>query len=192
MDKKDKDNLIIRKASEADLPQIMEIYEAARAYMAKNGNPTQWTDGYPSKERIREDMSGGDLYVCVDAKGNEADTTGHALDPDKAQDILAVFAFFIGVEDPNYGYIEDGEWLNDRPYGVIHRIAVSEKAHGRGVGLYCLEKCFERCDNLRIDTHKDNIPMQKVIKKAGFSYCGVVYMEDGSPRFAYMKTKQLP
>lgn len=190
MYKENGDNLIIRKASESDLPQIMDIYEAARAYMAENGNPTQWTDGYPSEARIRDDLNAGALYVCVDKSGNDEDK---CEDQDyysgKGRDILAVFALFIGVEDPNYGYIEDGGWLNDRPYGVIHRIAVSDKAHGRGVGLYCLNKCFELTDNLRIDTHKDNIPMQKVIKRAGFSYCGIVYMEDGSPRFAYMKTK---
>ena len=41
----------IRKAKLADLPRMMEIYAEARAYMRRNGNPTQWANGYPSEER---------------------------------------------------------------------------------------------------------------------------------------------
>ena len=29
------------------------------------------------------------------------------------------------------------------------------------------------------------IPMQYLIEKCGFSYCGVIHVDDGSPRLAY-------
>ncbi|MGI6079469.1 MAG: GNAT family N-acetyltransferase [Candidatus Avilachnospira sp.] len=167
-----RERLFIRRAEERDFPSILHIYEEARKYMAENGNPTQWVDGYPKESLLRQDMEKEALYVCEDMED---------------KNILAVFALFIGVEDPNYAYIEDGAWDNDEPYGVIHRIAVAREAHGKNVGLYCLERCCERTKNMRIDTHRDNIPMQKVIERAGFHYCGIVYMEDGSPRFAYMR-----
>lgn len=38
---------------------------------------------------------------------------------------------------------------------------------------------------LRADTHRDNLPMQRVLEKAGFSLRGVIYVEDGSERLAY-------
>ena len=45
-----------------------------------------------------------------------------------------------------------------------------------------------KCDNLRIDTHKDNKIMINLIEKAGFERCGTIYVDDGTPRIAYQKT----
>ena len=42
-----------------------------------------------------------------------------------------------------------------------------------------------RCPHLRIDTHADNRPMRNHIAGAGFVYCGIIRVEDGSPRLAY-------
>lgn len=39
----------IRKAQPADLDRIMEIYRAAKLFMDRTGNPTQWVDGYPRR-----------------------------------------------------------------------------------------------------------------------------------------------
>lgn len=43
----------------------------------------------------------------------------------------------------------------------------------------------ERADHLRIDTHRDNLPMQGASIKAGFERAGVVYVSDGTPRVAF-------
>ena len=69
------------------------------------------------------------------------------------------------------------------PYGVIHRVA----SDGRMPGVFrrCAAFCRARCANLRIDTHHDNHTMQRLIEGAGFRRCGVIYVEDGSPRIAY-------
>ena len=98
-------------------------------------------------------------------------------------DIRAVFYFAV-EEDPTYGYI-DGAWMNDSPYGVIHRIAVGQS--GRGAAAECFQFAYERCGNLRIDTHEKNIPMQRCLAKNGFRRCGIIYLEDGDPRIAYQK-----
>ena len=45
-------------------------------------------------------------------------------------------------------------------------------------------------DNVRIDTHADNIPMQGAIANQGFTKCGIIHVEDGSPRLAYQLVKQ--
>ena len=156
----------ICKATEQDLPCILGIYEEARAYMRAHGNPTQWEGGYPSEELLRSDIAGGDLYVCREGP-----------------EILGVFAYFLG-EDPTYGYIE-GAWCNDAPYGVIHRIAV--KHHRGGIAGACFDYALSRCPELRIDTHKDNIPMQKALAKYGFTHCGTIYLENGDKRLAYQK-----
>ena len=81
------------------------------------------------------------------------------------QELEGCFAFIRG-EDPNYKVIKDGAWLNDAPYGVIHRIA----SGGRVKGLMdlCLEWCSSHCPNLRVDTHRDNKSTPKHSPKERF------------------------
>ena len=45
---------MVRKAVMDDFPVILNIYATARAFMAKTGNPTQWADGHPSADLLRE------------------------------------------------------------------------------------------------------------------------------------------
>ena len=47
--------------------------------------------------------------------------------------------------------------------------------------------CEKQIPHLRIDTHEDNKVMQHLIEKNGFKKCGIVYVEDGTERFAYEK-----
>lgn len=157
----------IRLAEGGDMEAISAVYETARQYMRRSGNPTQWGTGYPPEEMLREDIDAGRLFVCT-----------------KDGKIHGVFAFIIGA-DPTYGYIE-GAWNNDMPYGTIHRVASDGTL--RGVFRCCFDFCLRTIGNIRIDTHKNNLTMQHVLKKNGFERCGVIYVEDGSPRIAYQYT----
>ena len=53
----------IRRGEVRDIPELMRIYDAARAFMRAAGNTAQWTAGYPSAETIRADMARDVLYV---------------------------------------------------------------------------------------------------------------------------------
>lgn len=150
-----------------DLNQVMAIYARARAFMAEHGNPNQWGQTNPPIEKVVNDIQTGRSYVCVD--GDE---------------IAAVF-YYAQEVDPTYHVIEGGAWPNDRPYGVVHRIASAGTV--KGAGAFCLNWAFGQCQNLRIDTHEDNIVMQNLLKKLGFVYCGIIYIADGSERLAYQK-----
>ena len=66
---------------------------------------------------------------------------------------------------------------------MIHRIASSPESHG--VFREIIEYALSVSGNLRIDTHRDNRIMRYVIERAGFSYCGVINLPDGSERLAY-------
>lgn len=160
----------IRKAEIRDLGEIMDIYAHARSFMAQAGNPHQWGDeGYPQEALIREDIRKGVSYVAVEDG-----------------EIETVFMFRIG-DDPTYHVIENGDWVSDAPYGVVHRIASAGRI--RGAGAQCLQWAFEQCGNLRIDTHDDNVVMQHVLEKNGFQKCGRIYLENGDPRIAYQKVR---
>ena len=114
--------------------------------------------------QLEQDVAEGNLYVVT------AEETIHG-----------VFFFLIGP-DPTYSYIENGAWHADRPYGTIHRIA----GDGSGGILHtAVEFGKQRTDYLRIDTHEDNIVMQRAVEKQGFRRCGIIYQADGSPRIAY-------
>lgn len=154
----------IRAAVMDELAQILAVYEYARNFMAETGNPNQWGKTNPAEAVVVEHIEKGQLYVL-------------------AQDgeIAGVFAFIPG-EDPTYDYIE-GSWNSDAPYAAIHCVASSGKV--KGVFAKVVEYCEKRSRHLRIDTYKDNKIMQRAIEKQGFSYCGVIYLANGSPRLAY-------
>lgn len=160
-----------RPALHSDLPQILSIYEKARAFMASYGNDCQWANGYPQREILENDLRNGRLFVCT-----------------QNGQIAAVFMFFIGTE-PTYEMIENGCWPNDRPYGTIHRLASAGLIfHAADAVIdWCFDLCRQAGADLRADTHNKNIPMQKVFERNGFLKCGTIYVRDGSPRIAYQK-----
>ncbi len=159
----------IRKATREDLSAILQIYEDARGYMRENGNPHQWGGGYPSAALVEQDINGGICHICED--GGE---------------LAGVFVCFVG-EDPTYQTVYGGAWLNERPYAVIHRIAVAK--HRRGVASACFDYGFLLCKNLKIDTHRDNLPMQRSLAKNGFLPCGIIHLANGEERIAYQKSE---
>ena len=171
----------IRHAKTEDLDAIMDIYAYARKFMALTGNPRQWgATGWPPRALIEQDIAAKKSYVCVD-------------DSDR---ILAVFFYIYGQDiEPIYATIEQGDWKDPSPYGVVHRIATAEGS--KGVGSFCLNWAFEQSKSeqnrhLRIDTHPDNRVMQHVLQKLGFTYCGIVHVEeDNDPRIAYEKSDKI-
>lgn len=166
----------IRKAKADELDSVMSIYESARRFMKASGNPSQWGDVYPPRELINSDIESEKLYVAEDCDGP-----------------LAVFYFTEGP-DPTYLEIHGGEWIGSDNYSVIHRIAVSERARGRGVAKHCFDYCLAKAGTIRIDTHRNNLAMQAALLKSGFTYCGVIRIErpadpqDDCERLAYCKT----
>jgi len=158
--------MTIRKTIVTDLAAVMGIYMEARELMRESGNPNQWHNSHPAQEIIEEDIRRGTSYVCI-----------------RDGEIIAVFYFNI-EEDPTY-YRIDGQWISNAQYGVVHRIARGR--NGAGAGAFCLNWCFGRHSNIRIDTHKDNAPMRALLGKLGFEYCGIIWIASGDERLAFQK-----
>lgn len=156
----------IELAKKTDLDKLLEIYREAREFMKNSGNKTQWGDNKPSKETLEGDIENKNLYKVVDF-----------------DEIVGAFALIYG-EDKTYLEI-DGKWLNDEPYATLHRVVSSGKA--RGIMSEIIKFSEEKYENLRIDTHKNNHKMLDKIRENGFTYCGVIKIDDGSPREAFQK-----
>lgn len=161
----------IRKSTENDLPCLLSLAEDARRKMRESGNMHQWTDGYPSADVFLHDIRRGVSYVI-----------------EESGEVIGTFAF-IPSPEPTYSRIYEGEWAdNAHPYHVVHRIASSH--HARGTFSTMLSFCLTHSDNIRIDTHRDNVIMRHLLEKHGFKYCGIIYLANGDERLAYQKCQE--
>lgn len=158
----------IRKAAIEEVAAIMDVIEVARGIMHETGNQSQWINGYPSTNDMLDNIKKGNCYICINDK----------------EELLGTFCWILG-DDPTYTYIENGSWLNDKPYGVIHRLASNQKV--KGISAYCINWCAAQYPNIRVDTHADNKIMQHILERNGFIKCGTIYVSNGTPRIAYQK-----
>lgn len=158
--------MIITKACIDNIDDIISIIDQAKTYL-KSNNINQWQDGYPNKETFINDINNDCLYLVKE------DNT-----------VLSVFA--LTNYDGNYDVIYDGKWHSDKAYVAVHRIAIDDKFKGRGVAKYIFDYVKDNYSYIRVDTHKDNLSMQKCLLKNGFKYCGIIYLSrDNSSRLAY-------
>lgn len=163
---------VIRLAMFDDLPALLKLYHQARLHMIAHGNPTQWR-GYPSKEILSADISAKQLYVL--------ETT-----PDSR--LLGSFVMQLGVE-PDYENSKSNWASNTLSYVTLHRVAsahIMPHTFAEIVRFALVQaKALYNYSYIRIDTHKDNLPMQAVIKQANFKYCGKIMLSKGGERLAY-------
>jgi GNAT superfamily N-acetyltransferase len=163
--------LILRKAFFAELPVIWDILLQAIEQRKQDGSE-QWQDGYPNEQTVLDDIAKGYAYVLIDNKV-----------------VIAYAAIIFGIE-PAYSDIK-GKWLTNDDYVVVHRVATSNAAKGKGVATnlfkmiedLCIEK---KVYSIKVDTNFDNIPMLKILDKLGYTYCGEIIFGN-APRKAYEK-----
>lgn len=162
-----------RKSELEDVAEIMRMINKAKISLKATGID-QWQKGYPNEDVITEDIMRGESYVAViDGK------------------FVGTLAITFSAEH-HYDTLRDGEWKNkDGYYAVIHRIAVDDDYKGKGIAGYLISQAEVlgngRIQSIRIDTHENNLPMQRVIQKQGFEFCGKITLYDGSDRLSFEK-----
>lgn len=164
--------LTFQKASEEDFNEIWKIIDDARNRMLREGKK-QWDNKYPSPSDIHNDIIKETAYVLKDVSGQ-----------------IECFGAVIFEPEPAYKTIE-GEWLTEKKYVVVHRLAVSQKAQGQGIASYFMQQvetlALEKgIESFKVDTNFDNFAMMAVLNKLGFTYCGEISYEKGKRR-AYEK-----
>tara|TARA_B110000971_G_scaffold176634_1_gene182171 strand:- start:97 stop:612 length:516 start_codon:yes stop_codon:yes gene_type:complete len=162
-------------AKKEDISPIMQLIGEAQAYLAAQ-HIEQWQNGYPNEQTILKDLQNNESYVVK---------SEHST--------LLATAMFTRKNEPTYTSIE-GHWITkaDAKYGVIHRMAVGEKFRGTGIAKFIFNHCEQilkqnSVQSMRIDTHEDNHSMQALLKKLGYVFCGVIYLENNDKRLAYEK-----
>lgn len=163
-----------RKTTPEDIPGIMRIIRQAQEYMKEQGID-QWQNNYPSETVFAEDIVHDYSYV-MEEDGK----------------IIGTMAVIFDGE-PDYDKIYDGAWKTvGKPYAAIHRVAVDAQMKGRGIAGAMLLEAEKMCrvrgvGSMKNDTHRDNHSMQRMLRKNGFEYCGIIYLEDGEERIAFEK-----
>lgn len=155
---------MVRKAVYDDIDKIITIIEDAKALL-KNNHSLQWqdSDGYPNRKTVYADIEKGWLYVNI--RNNS----------------LAGIVTLVAVADESYKKIEAGNWLNNRRYYAIHRLAVKKEFYRQGVARELLDYTTTITKqngvyDLRTDTTEENSSMHCLLEKCGFIRCGIVYL----------------
>ena len=159
----------LQAATPDTVSRAMAILISGREFQRKEGF-TQWSDDYPSRSLLEEDVRLGRGYFLT---------------------VAGKFAAYLCIDpagDASYADIR-GAWHTEEPYAVVHRMAFDAAFRGRGLSDRAFRLIAEHCRalgarSLRIDTGVENTRMQHVLEKCGFTYAGLVFFE-GEDRRAY-------
>ncbi len=149
--------MIIRQATTADLPALMNLIGHVVPLMNEAGN-FQWDENYPNEAVFKQDIDKNQLWV--------ADIDGQ----------LTGLAALTEDQEPEYAQV--GFDLTQRAI-VTHRLAVDPAFRGQGVAAALMTQAeqiaLERgIAFLRIDTNSENQVTQKLFPKLGYHYAGEI------------------
>lgn len=161
--------IYMRLAQMEDLDAVWQIIEEAKQLLARAGSP-QWQDGYPTKERMQEDIEAGVTHVLIDG-----------------DQIVGTASVVPGLE-PTYAKVYGGAWAQPfADYATIHRIAIASGHHGQHLGKLFFSNIISDLyvrglRSVRLDTHKKNKAMQHLASEFGFEQRGVIMIDHGDDR----------
>lgn len=158
--------MTFRPARAQDIPAIMEVIAQAQAFLAQQGID-QWQDGYPDVAIIEEDIRLGRGYVLAEGIS------------------IAGIASILFDGEPTYDVIREGAWHTPEPYAAIHRVAVNAAFRGSGIADTLMQAAEGVILNkqvyaARIDTHPQNVVMQRMLLRNGYLQCGSIYLQRGA------------
>ena len=164
----------VEKALLSDINELMACYELARNRMINEGNLTQWDNKVVFEKEIEEYINRNLLYKVL-----------------SNDEIVGCFAYIL-TGDNAYSIIK-GNWLNNSKYVTIHKIM--SKYNNKGIGSFMIDivknmAINDGIYNIKIDTHKNNISMNKFLINKGFKLCGLIslnldFTDEYSIRNAY-------
>ena len=165
----------IKLSTFEDIPAIIAIINDAKEYLASQ-KIDQWQNGYPNTDQVENDIKNNESYVVINDE-NEVIAT----------------AMFTTNPEPTYKII-DGNWNIDEneKYGVVHRMAIKKEFRKFGLATFMFHEFHmqlleKKIKSLKIDTHEKNLGMQALIKKLGYTYCGIIYTNYHAKRLAFEK-----
>lgn len=155
-------NIQIRKATAADIDNIVTLYNATIDYLETHKNYPCWKkDVYPTREDATDGLEKEQLYVAMIGE--------------------KIAGTMILKNEPVDGY-EAAEWLTKADYQniiVIHTLAVHPDFMKNRVAWELLQFAErlgrdEQYASIRLDVVKGNIPAERLYQKSGYQFIGTV------------------
>lgn len=164
----------IVQAVSKDLNEIMCLLKLCVEKMNREGS-YQWDSSYPNEQVIKEDIEKGHLYTC------------------KNQDKILGIIVLNYCQNSQYKKLtwkdENGKVL------AIHRMAVHVDYQRKGIAKSLMTfaedlAIKESCTSIRTDTYIENIKMQSMFPKLGYTKVGEVFFNQGrtKPFICFEKT----
>lgn len=160
----------VRKSTLADLTALMEVFDKGREIQHQSGNFSQWNNGYPSHDLLKQDILTGHSYVVISDEAEVDYPEGT---------ILGTYYLHQGP-NPIFASINPIQWLNQENYVTVHRM--SSNGLVKGAGRFILQTVIDSHENVRLFTHEDNGQMLKLCLALGFQHCGYFNLVDGTER----------
>ena len=152
-----------RSAVLDDEDEIIALYKHVIARMNDDGID-QWSEEYPDREILHEDIKSGKMLVCCKDKK------------------IAACIVRNEYQDPEYQTVK---WkYTDSVPAVLHRLCVDPNMHGRGIGKAMMAEA-ERIVNdqgyqsIRLDTYSKNAPAINFYESLGYKRRGDVFFKRG-------------
>lgn len=149
------------QCNESHLQGVTDFYHQVVAYLQTHINYPLWSSEHPSDECIKEAISRGEQYACME---NDA-----------------IIGALLLSENPDGDY-DAGNWSRDLKAGEylsVHILAVSSDCCQSGVGSFMVGECIAIARSkgykaLRLDIVPSNTPAERLYQKNGFVYAGTV------------------
>lgn len=154
--------MVFRKATAADIPAVVGIYDATHDLRERGGQHyTGWVRGvYPGEGTARQALERGELFVAE----TDGTVVGTGIINHRQVDVY-----------------EKGAWRYPAPAEkvmVLHTLVIHPDQYGKGYGpdfvrFYQRYALKHGCPYLRIDTNQINSKARAMYKKLGFEEIGV-------------------
>lgn len=161
-----------RLAKKEDEQKIQQLYHDGSESLRARGVDQWQGEQLPNTEKLDEHIAEEEIFVLED----EGEIVGTVV---------------VTKIEPAYAHIQ-GQWISEEEFFALHRVAVKGNSYRKGYGrsLFCGAEEWAKekgIHSLRVDTHKDNLPMQNLLKQCGYTYCGEVKIGGKLLRIAFEK-----
>ncbi len=157
---------MFRLATSKDIEQIVQLLNSAKRRMASDGLE-QWADedGYPNREVVLSDIEKQEMYIIE----RDQQVAGICVINDDFYDAYPVT-------------------IDKSLARTIHRVAVSEKFLGQGIGKTLYREAIAKSNELGfdivvVDTYSKNTKMCNLIEASGFTSVGEFQLFEDLPNW---------
>ena len=165
--------MIIKKASEPDLSQLLSIVKSCGQNLIEQGI-FQWNEQYPKREDLLEDIELQELW--------------------KLEDKNSIIGLIVLTENEDAEY-QDVKWLTKNHKNLyIHRLAIDPKFQGKGYAQKLMDFAEKYAkennyNSIRLDTFSQNKRNQKFYEQRNYIKLESIYFPGQSefPFYCYEK-----